>query len=38
MHYKIEGSKIRFHVGNIAVDGGAGTDTNANLEITFRII
>lgn len=38
MHYKIEGTKIRFHIGNPAVDGGTGVDTNANLEITFRLI
>jgi hypothetical protein len=38
MHYRTEAGKIRFHIGNVAVDGGAGTDTNANMEITFRII
>lgn len=38
MHYKVEAGKIRFHIGNIAVDGGSGIDTNANLEITFRLI
>jgi len=38
MHYKVENDKIRFHIANIAVDGGAGIDTNANLVVTFRII
>jgi hypothetical protein len=38
MHYKTETGKIRFHIGNPAVDGGTGVDTNANLEITFRLI
>ena len=38
MHYKTEAGKIRFHIGNVAVDGGAGLDTNANMEITFRLI
>ena len=38
MHYRTETGKIRFHIGNPAVDGGSGTDTNANLEITFRLI
>jgi hypothetical protein len=38
MHYRTETNKIRFHIGNIAVDGGSGTATNANLVITFRKI
>jgi hypothetical protein len=38
MHCQILPSRIRFHIANIAIDGGAGVDTNADLEITFRII
>jgi hypothetical protein len=38
MHCQILPSRIRFHIANIAVDGGSGIDTNANLQITFRII
>lgn len=38
MHYRTEAGKIRFHIGNVAVDGGAGLDTNSNMEITFRLI
>lgn len=38
MHYRTEAGKLRFHIGNVAVDGGSGLDTNANMEITFRII
>ena len=38
MHYRTEAGKIRFHIGNVAVDGGAGLDTNANMEIAFRLI
>jgi tRNA/tmRNA/rRNA uracil-C5-methylase (TrmA/RlmC/RlmD family) len=38
MHCQILPSRIRFHIANIAVDGGAGIDTNADLEITFRLI
>ena len=38
MHYSTIASRIRLHIGNIAVDGGAGTDTNSNLVITFRKI
>ena len=38
MHYSTIASRIRLHIGNIAVDGGAGTDTNANLVVTFRKI
>lgn len=38
MHYRVENDKIRFHIANIAVDGGSGIDTNADLVITFRII
>jgi hypothetical protein len=38
MHYSTIESRIRLHIGNIAVDGGAGTDTNANLVVTFRKI
>jgi len=38
MHYRVVEGKIRFHIGNPAVDGGTGADTNANLEVTFRLI
>ena len=38
MHYSTIANRIRFNVGNIAVDGGAGTATNADLVITFRKI
>lgn len=38
MHYRTEAGKIRFHIGNVAVDGGAGLDTNSNMEIAFRLI
>jgi hypothetical protein len=38
MHYNTVANRIRFHVGNPAVDGGAGTATNADLVITFRKI
>lgn len=38
MHYRVEAGRIRLHFGNIAVDGGAGTATNANLYVTFKQI
>jgi hypothetical protein len=38
MHYSTISERIRLHIGNVAVDGGAGTDTNANLVVTFRKI
>lgn len=38
MHYRVETGRIRMHFGNIAVDGGAGTATNANLYVTFKQI
>jgi hypothetical protein len=38
MHYSTIANRIRFHVGNPAVDGGSGTATNADLVITFRKI
>jgi hypothetical protein len=38
MHYQTIADRIRIHIGNIAVDGGAGTATNADLIITFRKI
>ena len=38
MHYQTISNRIRLHIGNIAVDGGAGTNTNANLVVTFRKI
>jgi hypothetical protein len=38
MHYETVSNKIRLHIGNVAVDGGSGTDTNANLVVTFRKI
>jgi hypothetical protein len=38
MHYNTLSNRIRFHVGNPAIDGGSGTATNADLVITFRKI
>jgi hypothetical protein len=38
MHYQTISNRIRLHIGNIAVDGGAGTNTNADLVVTFRKI
>ena len=38
MHYQTISDRIRLHIGNVAVDGGSGTDTNANLVVTFRKI
>jgi hypothetical protein len=38
MHYSTIADRIKLHIGNVAVDGGAGTDTNANLVVTFRKI
>jgi len=38
MHYQTISNRIIFHIANIAVDGGSGTDTNANLVVTFRKI
>jgi hypothetical protein len=38
MHYSTIAGRIILHIGNIAVDGGAGIDTNANLVVTFRKI
>jgi hypothetical protein len=38
MHYSTIAGRIILHIGNIAVDGGAGVDTNANLVVTFRKI
>jgi hypothetical protein len=38
MHYQTISNRIRLHIGNVAVDGGAGTDTNADLVVTFRKI
>jgi hypothetical protein len=38
MHYRTIASRIRIHIANIAVDGGSGIDTNANLVVTFRKI
>jgi hypothetical protein len=38
MHYQTISNRIRLHIGNVAVDGGSGTDTNANLVVTFRKI
>jgi hypothetical protein len=38
MHYSTVVGRIKIHVGNIAVDGGSGTNTNADLVVTFRKI
>ena len=38
MHYQTISNRIRLHIGNIAVDGGSGTNTNADLVVTFRKI
>jgi hypothetical protein len=38
MHYQTTSDRIRLHIGNPAIDGGAGLDTNANLVVTFRKI
>jgi hypothetical protein len=38
MHYNTVANRIRLHVGNVAVDGGSGTATNADLVVTFRKI
>lgn len=38
MHYRTIANRIRIHIANVAVDGGAGTDTNSNLVVTFRKI
>ena len=38
MHYQTVADRIRIHIGNVAVDGGSGTATNANLVVTFRKI
>lgn len=38
MHYRVEVGRIRLNFGNIAVDGGAGTATNANFYVTFKQI
>jgi hypothetical protein len=38
MHYRTIENRIQIHIGNIAVDGGSGTATNADLVVTFRKI
>jgi hypothetical protein len=38
MHYQTISNRIRLHIGNVAVDGGSGTNTNADLVVTFRKI
>ena len=38
MHYQTISDRIRLHIGNIAVDGGSGINTDADLVVTFRKI
>jgi hypothetical protein len=38
MHYQTIANRIRIHMGNPAVDGGSGTNTDADLIVTFRKI
>jgi hypothetical protein len=38
MHYQTIANRIKLHIGNPAVDGGSGTDTDADLVVTFRKI
>ena len=38
MHYNTIANSIILHIANVAVDGGSGTNTNADLIITFRKI
>jgi hypothetical protein len=38
MHYQTISNRIRLHIGNPSVDGGSGTNTNADLVVTFRKI
>jgi len=38
MHYSTIANRIILHIANVAVDGGSGVDTNANLIVTFRKI
>jgi len=38
MHYQTVSDRIRLHIGNIAVDGGSGINTDADLVVTFRKI
>ena len=38
MHYSTIANRIILHIANVAVDGGSGVDTNANLVVTFRKI
>jgi hypothetical protein len=38
MHYRVETGRIRLHFGNVAVDGGSGTATNAPFYVTFKQI
>jgi hypothetical protein len=38
MHYQTISNRIRLHIGNPAIDGGSGTNTNADLVVTFRKI
>ena len=38
MHYSTIANRIILHIANVAVDGGSGIDTNADLVVTFRKI
>lgn len=38
MHYRTIANRIRLHIGNPAIDGGSGTNTNDDLIVSFRKI